>query len=78
MGYRKFQIPAVRNCRATLQDTEHNTMAKENHPKMVITQFIISKLLYSMNNDDKTNKEMIYNNCDTLFCVCWVKGECCC
>ena len=35
-------------------------MAKENHPKTVITRFIISKLLYSMNNDDKTNKEMLY------------------
>ena len=36
-GYQKFQIPAVRNCCATLQDTEHNKMAKENHPKTVIT-----------------------------------------
>ena len=70
MGYQKFEILAVRNCRATLQDTGKNTMAKGNHPKTVITRFIISKLLYSMNNYDKTNKEMLYNDGATLFCVC--------
>ena len=60
MGYRKFQIIAVRNFRATLEDTEHNTMEKENHPEMVITRFIISELLYSVNNYDKMNKEILY------------------
>ena len=33
MGYRKFQITSVRNCRVNLQDMEHNTMAKVNHLK---------------------------------------------
>ena len=78
MGYWKFQIPAVRNWRATLQDTEHNSMAKENHLKTVITWFTISKLIYSMNNDDKTDKEMLCKNGDTLFFVCWDKGKCYC
>ena len=77
-GYQKLQIPAVRNCRVTLQDTEHNTTAKENHPKNGTTRFIISKLLYSMNNYDKMNKEILYNNGATLFCVCWGKGKYCC
>ena len=70
MGYQKFQIPAVRNYHANLQDKEHKKTAKDNHPKMVITQFIISTLLYSMNTYDKTKKEMLYNNGATMFCVC--------
>ena len=67
VGYQKFQIFAVRNFRAALQDMEYNTTAKENHSKTVINRFIISKLLYSMNNCDKGNKEMLYNNGTTLF-----------
>ena len=70
MGCQKFQILAVKNFSATFQDPEHNTMANGNHPKTVITRFIISSLVYSMNNYDKTNKEMQYNNGATLFCVC--------
>ena len=70
MGYKKIQIPAIRNCHTTLKDKEHNKTAKDNHPKTVITRFIISTLLYSMNTYDKKKKEMLYNNVDTLFCVC--------
>ena len=70
MGYQKFQIPAVRNCHVTLQYKEHNKTAKDNHWKTMITWFIISKLLYSMNNYDKMEKEMLYINDAKLFCVC--------
>ena len=35
-------------------------MENKSYEKTVITRFIMSKLLHSMNNDDKTNKEMIY------------------
>ena len=35
-------------------------MAEENQPITVITRFITSILLYSMNIYDKMNKEMLY------------------
>ena len=56
--------------------TQHKGRAKS--PETVTTRFIISKLIYSMNSYDKLNKEILYNNCATLFCVCWGKGKCCC
>ena len=77
-GYQRFQILSVINCRGTFQVTEQNTMEKLDRPKVAITRFIISKLLYSMNNYDRTNKEMLYNDRAALFCVCWGKGKCCC
>ena len=49
----RFQgIPKIPNyCRdkflRDFQETEHNTMAKVDQPKAVITRFIISKLIFN-------------------------------